>query len=68
MANFDIEIDLLSQSGGTYGYILRKNSIGLKQGSGFASIGAAMNAVRDDVAAELGTETVTRIHMNVRAQ
>lgn len=64
MAQFNAVINQVASPAG-YCYILFKDGVGLKDANGLVSVTAALNAVRDDIAANLGGETVKRTTINV---
>ena len=60
MAQFTAQIQKVVVNG-PYAYLLMRDRVGQKSAGGFPTVGAAMNAVRDDIGGLLGGETVERI-------
>lgn len=51
--------------GGPFSYSVFRNAVGVKVAGGLPTLAAAWNAIRDDLAAQVGAETVVRIVVNV---
>ena len=52
---------------GPYSYTLLKDGVGQKTVSNVATVAAAINGIRDDIAGLLGGETVERLNMTVQS-
>jgi len=50
---------------GPYSYTILKDGVGQKTVNNVATVAAAINGIRDDIAGLLGGETVQRIQMTV---
>lgn len=64
MAQFQATIQRVA-SGGPYAYVIMKDGVGQKAADAQASLGAAMDNVKADIAGMLAGETVDRVTMGV---
>lgn len=54
-------------TGGPFSYTIYRNGIGSKSVTGLTTLALAWDAIRNDVAALLGTETVISVNINVQS-
>jgi hypothetical protein len=65
MARFTLHITKVA-TGGPYAYVINQNGLGIKAAAGIASISAAIDAVKSDIAGLVPVgESVTRVGMDV---
>lgn len=64
MSQFEVRIESITTNG-PYMYVIDKDGAGMKAAIGLASISAALDAVKADIGANLGGQTVRNVGMNV---
>ena len=67
MANFSVQISKVTTNG-PYAYVVFKNNVGEKAVNNIATISAALDGVKTDIAGLLLGEVVDRVGMSVQSK